>query len=74
MTRTIGTFSTEKRHYIPRDFGLYLKKKRISLKLSQSQLAKMSGLSQCTISHYEVGYTRWPRLKNFFALLEVLEK
>lgn len=65
---------TNTRQYIPRNFGVYLKKKRINLKLSQNQLARMSGVPQCTISHYEIGYTAWPSLKNFLALIKVLEK
>ena len=63
-----------KRQYIPRNFGAYLKKKRTSLKLSQNKLARISGVKQSMISRYELGHIPWPKLNNFFALLEVIEK
>ena len=64
---------TKTRQYIPRNFGAYLKRKRLALKINQSQLAILSGVSQCSISRYEDGHILWPNFKNFFALLEVIE-
>ena len=65
---------TETQDYTPRNFGSYLKRKRIKLKLRKAELARISGVPKSNITRYENGRVPWPRLSNFFALLEVIEK
>ena len=49
-----------------------VKEYRLAARLSQKELAELSGVSQTTISHFEQGVNRNLTLGNFIALLRIL--
>lgn len=49
-----------------------VKEYRLAARLSQKELAELSGVSQTTISHFEQGVSRNLTLANFISLLRAL--
>lgn len=49
-----------------------LKEYRLAARLSQKELAELSGVSHTTISHFEQGVNRNMTLNNFISILRVL--
>ena len=49
-----------------------VKEYRMAARLSQKELAELSGVSQTTISHFEQGVSRNLTLANFISLLRAL--
>lgn len=57
---------------IVKDYGAYIKERRLSKGLSQEEVASRLGISQQTYSRYELG-TREPGLDFIKAVAEVLK-
>ena len=55
-----------------RDFGWRIREARLSLELTQAELAERAGLQESWISHFEVG-RRKPSVRNLLRLADALD-